>query len=487
MKISRFIYLFIIIACLLFVSCSGKNSDNERQTKEVTYDVGYASTELNVRAGPGKKYDVIGKLYPQEAVYILEYTSDKWARVINSNGNEGYVATAYLANISPVVLYLEEGQQPYMCADDNPDYYESDEFIIHETLMDRIVQKCAQSIIRIIDMGNSAWLFITAFFALDILIIWGCHKKYNYLYFLASKSRPSIWPGYLAVIFSLILELGVIIGVFTIRDGASSFDAIYGGLIVASGAVAVSVPWRISLSGKNIYSDKNEPNRTLLGRIIGFVNWLIMLVPLSIFMFGVHSYVSLQYVNNDFGYVLLFSVIFFAGSFIVLWLWKVFVMYCLESIPNILLFLFYIVIVLSLSFIGFHTMWVNFKFLKCLFGLAVVFYASLFFLITTITHLSRYRCPDCHKIAGEERGVTDHGTRYTTRTRWLSESSDNIPSNSGNIFDAYSQVRTTYAEHTWTEHQGCPFCEEEWDVNFSSGERAVGHETLRKEWKEWRD
>jgi N-acetylmuramoyl-L-alanine amidase len=54
---------------------------------EESYSV--VSDSLNVRKGPGTNYDVLGRVYKDESVEVIE-TSGDWSRII-FEGSYGYV------------------------------------------------------------------------------------------------------------------------------------------------------------------------------------------------------------------------------------------------------------------------------------------------------------------------------------------------------------------------------------------------------------
>lgn len=54
-----------------------------------------ANDTLNVRTGPGVKYERFGALYPQDTVQVLEKTTKTWYQVYH-RGQIGYVSAAYI-------------------------------------------------------------------------------------------------------------------------------------------------------------------------------------------------------------------------------------------------------------------------------------------------------------------------------------------------------------------------------------------------------
>ena len=60
------------------------------------------TTELNVRAGPGVQYHVVGKLYRGDRVRIRRCTqSGRWCFVDRRHGRDGWVSARYLRVSDP--------------------------------------------------------------------------------------------------------------------------------------------------------------------------------------------------------------------------------------------------------------------------------------------------------------------------------------------------------------------------------------------------
>ena len=96
-QISRYNLKMFMIASLIFIMCF----QNIAMTVHATNDVsdmegaGNITTDsLNVRSGPGKAYDSIGKVYSSDTIKITG-SSNNWYR-IDYNGSEGYVSAGYV-------------------------------------------------------------------------------------------------------------------------------------------------------------------------------------------------------------------------------------------------------------------------------------------------------------------------------------------------------------------------------------------------------
>lgn len=91
------IYLFTT-ALILFLAAFQINSFFVHASQlegSATKETGKITTEsLNVRSGPGKNYDAIGKVYSSETVTVIG-SEDGWYR-IDYNGTEGYVSAKYV-------------------------------------------------------------------------------------------------------------------------------------------------------------------------------------------------------------------------------------------------------------------------------------------------------------------------------------------------------------------------------------------------------
>ena len=57
-----------------------------------------ATTELNVRTGPGTSYAVLDALYPGEVVDVTECQANGWCMIYH-NGPDGWVSGNYLSQV----------------------------------------------------------------------------------------------------------------------------------------------------------------------------------------------------------------------------------------------------------------------------------------------------------------------------------------------------------------------------------------------------
>lgn len=96
-QISRYNLKMFMIASLIIIMCF----QNIAMTVHATNDVGdmegagnITTDSLNVRSGPGKDYDSIGKVYSSDTIKITGSSND-WYR-IDYNGSEGYVSAGYV-------------------------------------------------------------------------------------------------------------------------------------------------------------------------------------------------------------------------------------------------------------------------------------------------------------------------------------------------------------------------------------------------------
>jgi hypothetical protein len=67
----------------------------EKETDSADGYNAYATTDLNLRSGPGTTYDSIGGVGTDENVTVLEEDGE-WLKVQLSNGTEGWVSSSYV-------------------------------------------------------------------------------------------------------------------------------------------------------------------------------------------------------------------------------------------------------------------------------------------------------------------------------------------------------------------------------------------------------
>ncbi len=73
------------------------DSSSEMDSLVMASDDKYASTESNIRSGPGTEYDIIGGLNPGDSVHITGQT-DNWYRIQTESGDTGYVSKSLLSD-----------------------------------------------------------------------------------------------------------------------------------------------------------------------------------------------------------------------------------------------------------------------------------------------------------------------------------------------------------------------------------------------------
>ena len=96
-QISRCNLKMFIIASLIIIICFQNIAITVHATSDVSEMEGagtITTDSLNVRSGPGKEYDSIGKVYSSDIIKITG-SSNNWYR-IDYNGSEGYVSAEYI-------------------------------------------------------------------------------------------------------------------------------------------------------------------------------------------------------------------------------------------------------------------------------------------------------------------------------------------------------------------------------------------------------
>ena len=68
--------------------------------QNIFYRVATQSSNLNIRKGPGKEYDVVGKAAHNSKVQLIKKMYNGWYFIKDSDGEEGFSSTEYLELIS---------------------------------------------------------------------------------------------------------------------------------------------------------------------------------------------------------------------------------------------------------------------------------------------------------------------------------------------------------------------------------------------------
>ena len=64
--------------------------------QNIFYRVATQSSNLNIRKGPGKEYDVVGKAAHNSKVQLIKKMYNGWYFIKDSDGEEGFSSTEYL-------------------------------------------------------------------------------------------------------------------------------------------------------------------------------------------------------------------------------------------------------------------------------------------------------------------------------------------------------------------------------------------------------
>ncbi len=74
---------------------------------EKTMYIGNCNVSVTLRTGPGTDYSEIRQIAYGEEVYVIEYTTDDFAKVMY-NGSRGYVMRDYVVGTKPTVYYYND-------------------------------------------------------------------------------------------------------------------------------------------------------------------------------------------------------------------------------------------------------------------------------------------------------------------------------------------------------------------------------------------
>ena len=93
-KLIQYVWVLAILLVVISFSLVGTRAYATGQVTEMSGKGTITTDSLNVRSGPGKEYDSIGKLYPSDTIKITG-TDGNWYR-IDYNGSQGYVSSDYV-------------------------------------------------------------------------------------------------------------------------------------------------------------------------------------------------------------------------------------------------------------------------------------------------------------------------------------------------------------------------------------------------------
>jgi uncharacterized protein YgiM (DUF1202 family) len=97
----------LILACIIGLSVfaahqcntgnTGQSNTASRPAAPKQYFANVLSSALNVRSGPSADYGIIGKLYQNNRVEIIERYNNGWFKIKYRSGAEGFVNGDYLS------------------------------------------------------------------------------------------------------------------------------------------------------------------------------------------------------------------------------------------------------------------------------------------------------------------------------------------------------------------------------------------------------
>ncbi|MDD2971131.1 MAG: SH3 domain-containing protein [Lachnospiraceae bacterium] len=97
-RIRKVIYtllVFSLFSTLLLFPKISLHAANDFNVTDMSATATVDGSTLNVRSGPGKDYDAIGKVSPGETLTVTGQTDNEWYR-IDYSGKEGYVSSNYV-------------------------------------------------------------------------------------------------------------------------------------------------------------------------------------------------------------------------------------------------------------------------------------------------------------------------------------------------------------------------------------------------------
>ena len=405
-----------------------------------------------------------------------------WAYVSTEAGQDGYISNKYLAEMHLDATPTERGEsraktketvQAMAPGTSNPNDNDGPGILTAYPLY-------------VIGLGDSAWILIGVIFAVELLMIYLLSRLYDYRYRVSRRTNAAF--GFIAVAISAALTLCQIAGIFSIRNHASSTDALFALMLLSTGLLMAVIPWRIRISGLYSKVDRSEGTaRVAWAGRVGVLTWILLLAPLCIMYLQSGHIFEPDHSNDTFGGMLVDMLIYggITGAFC--WLiWPyVIVKYCLESVNGKLLGILSAIVVFGIAKIGYHMCDASFTGLTYIISLWCLFMISCFNFSMAIGTVNEKRCGHCHTFAGRQYGSTDLGHSYRTHDHWddIASSSVSRRRSDASVSNARALVRTTYRIDKWKTHHMCPYCYEEWDMDHQS-EKAIDHQTLERHWTE---
>ncbi len=461
--------------------CSNKKS---QEAEKLT--VGVPKTIVNLRTGPGTDYEIVTGLLTTDTLTILSDTSveEEWFYVETLKGKNGYVSAKYISIIGEVASFdypkaVQNAETAPIAgerSDDNPGpgsgAAKSTFLTAYPTF--------------IMSPGPGTLIMLVLFVVSIVLCIW-LSRWYNYTIKPGSRRNFSVAIGYTVVALSMIFTIFEIAGIFSIRDVASTWDIVFAMMILSTGLPMAIIPWYIRLSGRYSLYDHSKSDRVVWGERIGFIGWVILLMPLCIFYIQGASYLDLSIGDDSFGGMLINLGIYAVAGFVFCkYIWcYIIVKYLFKSMSSAILWLLNAVLVVGIGRYVYEVFYDSYNGLNFIVAAWAWFIITCYLFTVPITTVNEKRCANCHNFSGQQTGSTDLGSTYSSSTKWEDAGTSDISRRhaGSDISNSRRKVRVTTRTDKWRTHHHCPYCSKEWDIDHSES-REVGRETLERRWTE---
>ncbi len=471
MKQYLIIYLTLVL-CLW--GCERHDSSDDAYVKEVT-----PTTIVNLRTGPGQGHGKVRGLHPGEKLVVVGSDGEEWIEVTTSGGEKGYVASKYLEETG----YKESGQNLSSGV-----YHGVDEtaYTPHLRYKDGSLMS---DYVRFV-FTDSGFIFILILFAIQYGVCFWLKKCYNFRQYMPMYERKSAGWGIFAVIVSAAFTIFQIISIFSVREGASSNDFVFSMMILSSGLIMATVPWRLKISGyRNIHcmSSGAEDSRADWGGTLGTWMWTILIIPLAVFYIQSFRYIRISFDDDSF-----FGMVWTMAMFLLFtwvfckYFWTyVVVKYMFKSMNSVLLGIVNCIMGWGIAILGYDMCGSSFNGIFYIISLWLLVLILMIDLGSVLTTVNEKRCGNCHTFEGKYTGTTDLGSSYRTEYDWKNGSDSMINRRHENsvISENRRLVRTTKRVDKWKTHHHCPNCYNDWDIDNSS-ETTVASNTVERRWKE---
>lgn len=463
----HFHFILFLTLCLSFSSCIRIERDSIKEPRETVV----ATTQLNLREGPSINHKKIGLVEPNEQLELINRASEnpEWIYVETNSGQTGYVSSKYTQPVYVEEVLSVENDAVTDVHDDNDNvniFTAYPKFVTDNPLP-------GLSVIAII-------------FVIQGLICKRLNKRYDYILNSTLTYKRPLKDIILAILISFALTAFQAVGIFMLREKATSDDILYTLILLSTGLVMATMPWRIFMSGRMNITDDDCPERCTWGRVFSEINWGILLIPICVFMWQLSDWFQISKGEDSFLVMLFDSLLYLLFCAIIAYAWTgIIVKDWLSSMGSVVLSLFTVFIFISIGKVAYNFCDESYTMITYIISLFLFIGFTISGIMIAIQEINEKRCDNCHSYVGEQTGSTDMGSSWKTESHWEATDSSGITRRHKNsdISDAEVHVRETYRTDKWRTHHVCWRCSHTWDIDHDE-EVLESRQITGQRWKE---